>query len=106
MLFIDVKHLKSLKVFGDNKRFAIDRDTSQAVYEVVEAPIKVKFDKDLIVLLTINENGKLSYNPLKSTERKFQSDYVNQVVNDWLEYDSKHDKWLVKPSFNALMKRF
>jgi hypothetical protein len=105
MLFIDVKHLKSLKVFGETGRFAIDRDTSKAVYEVVEAPIKVKFDKDLIVFLTIDEDGKLGYNPLKSTERKFQSDYVSQVVNDWLEYDAKHGKWLVKPSLNALMKR-
>jgi hypothetical protein len=89
MLLIDYGKLDYIKV-SSTGLFKIGEIGAPEEYKAVKSPIKVKFDKDILVLFyaEIDENGvkSITYSPLYSTRRKFKDEYVKELVMSKIDY--------------------
>lgn len=91
MLLVNVSNLDYVKV-SNHGLFKIGRKDRPAEYEAVTSPIKVKLDKDLIVLLFAqfdedHDCYKITYQPLYSTARKFKDEYIKEALMSKVKYD-------------------
>lgn len=94
MLLVDASKLDYIKV-SSHGLFEIGRLDRPTEYEAVTSPIKVKFDKDILVLFYATpeedaEDGhaKITYSVLNSTRRKFKDEYVKEILDRHISYDS------------------
>lgn len=83
MLLIDVGKLVRVEATA-NGGLIISRKDFQNGFQVIQGPIKVKLDKDILVVISPAQDDtgapRLAYSILKSTQRKFKDDYVRDVL--------------------------
>jgi hypothetical protein len=94
MLLVDASKLDYVKV-SSHGLFKIGRKDRPSEYEAVTSPIKVKFDKDILVLFYAksaddSEDGvaHISYSVLNSTQRKFKDEYVKEILDRRVKYSA------------------
>lgn len=94
MLLIDASKLDYAKV-SSRGLFKIGRKDRPTEYEAVTSPIKVKFDKDILVLFYAqsaddSEDGMphVTYSVLHSTQRKFKDEYVKEILDRRVKYSA------------------
>lgn len=89
MLLIDVGKLVEVEATSANSLRIVRSDFPRG-YQVVEAPIKVKLGTDMLIVIDVKQDATgqpvLAADILKSTSRKFQSNYVLQVLQDKVSY--------------------
>lgn len=99
MLLVNGDNLEHVKVSSKGLLKYTDKNRP-AEYICVQPPMKVKIDKDILYVIDVDQddNGlnsyKLRISPLKSTSRKFQFNYLNDVFSN--KFDIMDDKQLLK----------
>jgi hypothetical protein len=95
MLLVDASKLDYIKV-SSHGLFKIGRKDRPTEYEAVTSPIKVKFDKDILFLFYAvgqddSEDGlsHIKYSVLNSTKRKFNKDYLKELLDRRTQYDAE-----------------
>jgi hypothetical protein len=87
MLLIDVCKLVQVEATSAGGLIIIRKDFPNG-FQVIQGPIKVKLDTDILLVISpaqdASGNPKLKAEILKSTARKFQSDYVREVFSSKL----------------------
>jgi len=94
MLLVDASKLDYIKV-SSHGLFKIGRLDRPTEYEAVTSPIKVKFDKDILILFYATSaedaddgRARITYSVLNSTRRKFKDEYVKEILDRRISYDS------------------
>lgn len=98
MKLANADNLDYIKV-SSHGLFKIGEKNRPEEYSAVTSPIKIKFDKDILVLFyavidEVTGERKITYSVLHSTERKFKEDYVKEVIFKHISYDS--DRAMIK----------
>lgn len=87
MLLIDVCKLVQVEATSADGLIIVRKDFPNG-FQVIQGPIKVKLDTDILLVISpaqdADGNPKLKAEILKSTARKFQSDYVREVFKSKL----------------------
>lgn len=109
MLLVNGDNLKRVEISSKGLLKYTDK-SRPAEYMCVQPPMKVKVDKDILFVIDVvdNDNGsepyKLSISPLKSTSRKFQSDYLKEVFFNKFEFRSDY-QLITQQVSNSIRKR-
>lgn len=97
MKLIDVGKLDYLKV-SSHGLFKVGMKGTPEEYSAVKSPVKVKFATDIFLVFNawVDDDGKRSITAtiLRSTKRKFKDEYVTDLCNGMMSYDS--DRAIVK----------
>lgn len=97
MLLIDASKLVQVEAASADSLVIMRRDFPNG-FQVVQGPIKVKLAKDMLVVVSSSTDDagkpKLHVDILKSTARKFQTEYVSTVLKSKLaSYSSSEMKF-------------
>lgn len=89
MFLIDVGKLDYIKV-SSHGLFKIGEIGAPEEYKAVKSPIKVKLDKDILVLFYANADDDskscITYDVLNSTKRKFKDEYVKELLMSKIDF--------------------